>query len=147
MISIFGKFSTTMNRPHDGSPGRKPEGFPMRLPTMPTPSSQVLCEARAAVFKALGHPARLRLVETLAAGPVCVCELAELLPQGLPAVSKHLALLREAGIVQARREGQKIFYRLTMPCLLESFGCVDRLLLRRGEALAAAGRELAGSPA
>lgn len=93
------------------------------------------CEARASVFKALGHPARLRLVEALAAGPVCVCELAELVPQGLPAVSKHLALLREAGVVRSRRDGQKIFHELTMPCLLDSFGCVDRLLRRRAEAV------------
>lgn len=84
---------------------------------------------RARVFKALAHPVRLELVERLKDGPVCVCELAARFPLGLPAVSKHLALLREAGVIRSRRDGTRILYHLVMPCMLESFSCIDRLIL------------------
>jgi hypothetical protein len=62
-------------------------------------------------------------------GPVCVCELAARFPLGLPAISKHLSLLREAGVIQARRDGTKVIYSLVMPCMLDSFSCIDRLIL------------------
>jgi len=84
---------------------------------------------RARVFKALAHPVRLELVELLKQGPACVCELAARFPLGLPAVSKHLALLREAGVIRSQRDGTRILYRLVMPCMLESFSCIDRLIL------------------
>ncbi|MCA9784755.1 MAG: winged helix-turn-helix transcriptional regulator [Candidatus Cloacimonetes bacterium] len=90
-----------------------------------------LLRERARVFKALAHPVRLRLVEELRGGPVCVCELAALFPIGLPAISKHLGLLREAGVVAVRKEGTRSIHSLVMPCMLESFACIDRLILER----------------
>jgi ArsR family transcriptional regulator len=71
----------------------------------------------AAVLKALAHPERLRLFEAVTAGEVCVCHLEALLQRPQPYVSKHLAHLREAGLVADRREGQRVYYRLTNPAV------------------------------
>ena len=84
--------------------------------------------ARVRVLKALAHPTRLFLVEELASRERCVCELTELVGDDVSTVSKHLALLRAAGVVSSERRGQQIFYRLQVPCVLEIFGCVEGVL-------------------
>ncbi len=78
----------------------------------------------ARVFKALGHPARLLIAEELARGERCVCELRELVGYEMPTVSRHLAVLREAGVVEDEKRGQQVFYRLRTPCVVRLFDCV-----------------------
>jgi ArsR family transcriptional regulator len=80
---------------------------------------------RAAVFKALGHPARQLLLEALAHGERCVCELTGLAGLDISTVSKHLALLRSVGVVAARRQGQSVYYRLELACVPNFIACVD----------------------
>ncbi|MEP6777181.1 MAG: metalloregulator ArsR/SmtB family transcription factor [Chthoniobacterales bacterium] len=63
------------------------------------------------VFKTLSDPTRLRLLNLLAKGEVCVCDLASTLAIVQPKVSRHLAYLRRAGLVDARREGKWMHYR------------------------------------
>jgi len=76
-------------------------------------TTEAVCRFRADTFKALGHPARLFIMQTLAEeGERCVCELQEMVGLDVSTVSKHLALLRNAGLVVDRREGTKVFYRL-----------------------------------
>jgi ArsR family transcriptional regulator len=84
--------------------------------------------SRVRVLKALAHPTRLFLVEELASRERCVCELTERIGDDISTVSKHLALLREAGVVSSERRGQQIFYRLRVPCVLEIFGCIEGVL-------------------
>lgn len=80
---------------------------------------------RAAMLKALGHPARLLIVDELAkTGPQCVCDLTELVGSDMSTVSRHLAQLRNNGIIDDERCGTKIFYRLCFPCLGELLGCL-----------------------
>ena len=67
-----------------------------------------------AVFKALGHPVRLKLVRELVTGERCVCELVEIAGLAGSTVSRHLAVLREAGILGEDKRGQKVFYRLRL---------------------------------
>lgn len=64
------------------------------------------------LFRALSHPVRLRILDTLARQEACVCHLTALLGQRQPYVSQQLATLREAGLVADRREGTLIYYRL-----------------------------------
>jgi ArsR family transcriptional regulator len=64
------------------------------------------------LFKALGDESRLRIVALLAHGELCVCHLEEALRLSQPAVSRHLATLRAAGVVECRREGTWVYYRL-----------------------------------
>lgn len=84
--------------------------------------------SRVRILKALAHPTRLFLVEELAAGERCVCELTDHIGDDISTVSKHLALLRNAGVLASERRGQQIFYRLRVPCVLEVFGCVEGVL-------------------
>lgn len=90
---------------------------------------------RAQVFKALGNPVRMALVQELLAGERCVCDLAQALGGNMPAVSKHLATLREAGIVSCRREGTTIHYSLAMACVAGFLNCVDGHLRREAARL------------
>lgn len=83
--------------------------------------------ARASVFKALGHPARLAIVDRLAAGECCVCELLEMagLPKlSGPTLSQHLLVLKNAGVIADDKRGQRVFYRLAMPCVAKISICV-----------------------
>jgi len=85
-------------------------------------------EQRAKVMKALAHPSRLFIVDELSRGERCVCELTEMIGADVSTVSKHLAVLREAGLVLDDRRGVQIFYRLRVPCILNFFGCVEAVL-------------------
>ena len=87
-------------------------------------------EAQARVIKALAHPTRLFLVEELCRQERCVCELAEMVGSDMSTVSKHLALLRQAGIVADDKRGKQVFYRLLMDCALDLGSCASTILER-----------------
>jgi ArsR family transcriptional regulator len=69
----------------------------------------------AGLFAALADPTRLRLLNLMAGREVCVCYFVEILRQGQPKISRHLAYLRRAGLVAARREGKWMHYRVVTP--------------------------------
>ena len=96
------------------------------------PSKRAL-EARAVVFKALSHPDRLRMVEELSDGERCVCELVDKVDSAWSTVSRHLSVLKEAGIVADEKRGLQVFYRLTLPCVPSFMTCLDAA--RKGEAV------------
>ena len=81
--------------------------------------------ARARIVKAMAHPTRLFIVDELARGERCVCELTELVGADISTVSKHLSLLKDAGIVDCTRDGVKMLYRLRVPCVLNFFTCIE----------------------
>ena len=81
-------------------------------------------KAQAQVFKALAHPGRLLMLDELSRGERCVCELAELVGSEMPTVSRHLSVLRNAGIVDDDKRGAQVFYRLVTPCVMNFFQCV-----------------------
>ena len=66
-------------------------------------------------FQALGDNTRLRLLNLMGDQEICVCYFVEILAQAQPKISRHLAYLRRAGIVEARREGKWMHYRIVMP--------------------------------
>ena len=80
------------------------------------------------VLKAMAHPARLAMIESLAHGERCVCDLQRLVGSDMSTVSKHLALMKAAGVVADRKEGQWVYYRLRVPCILRFFDCLDAVL-------------------
>ncbi|MFZ0136438.1 MAG: metalloregulator ArsR/SmtB family transcription factor [Candidatus Sulfotelmatobacter sp.] len=67
------------------------------------------------LFRALGDPTRLRLLNLIAGQEICVCYFTEVIGAPQPKISRHLAYLRKAGIVAARREGKWMHYRLAVP--------------------------------
>ena len=78
----------------------------------------------AAVFKALGHPARLRVVHELAEGERCVSDLVDLTGLGWSTVSRHLSVLKAVGVVADEKRGLQIFYRLKLPCVARFAACL-----------------------
>lgn len=86
------------------------------------------CELQADVLKALAHPIRLAIVQHLAPGEKCVCEIVEHTGTTQSNISKHLAILKKAGIIQDRKQGLSVYYRLVMPCAVNFFGCVQNIL-------------------
>jgi ArsR family transcriptional regulator len=79
---------------------------------------------KAKIFKALSHPTRLFMVDRLFAEEMCVTDLMEGLEADISTVSKHLSVLKNAGIVSDERRGSMVFYSLAMPCVVDVFNCV-----------------------
>jgi DNA-binding transcriptional ArsR family regulator len=91
-------------------------------------ASLAIIKPRAAVFKALGHPTRLFIVDELSRGERCVCELTAMIGADVSTVSKHLSLLKSVGLLDDDKRGSQVFYRLRVPCVLHTFGCIDAVL-------------------
>lgn len=83
--------------------------------------------AQAEVIKAMGHPTRLLILNSLKKKETCVCELRDLVGDDISTVSKHLLVLKNAGLVASRREGNWLHYRLTCPCVLDFADCIAGL--------------------
>jgi DNA-binding transcriptional ArsR family regulator len=95
--------------------------------------THALFEAQAAVIKAMAHPTRLFVVDQLSHGEKCVCELTEMIGADVSTVSKHLSILKNAGIVKDDKRGTQVFYTLEMPCVLNFFSCVRSVIETRAK--------------
>jgi ArsR family transcriptional regulator len=80
------------------------------------------------LFAALADPTRLRLLNLMNGREVCVCYFVEILKQGQPKISRHLAYLRRAGIVETRREGKWMHYRIERPADARAASILDAAL-------------------
>lgn len=98
---------------------------------MTSETAQYKLAATAQIFKALAHPARLQVVEELSRGERCVCELQAIVGSDMSTVSKHLAILRNTGVVSDEKRGNQVFYTLKVPCILDMFSCIDSVLIER----------------
>ena len=85
-------------------------------------------EARAKIIKALAHPTRLYIVDMLTDDEKCVCDMTEKIGADMSTVSKHLSVLKGAGIVSDDKRGTQVYYALSIPCVLNFFGCVEEIL-------------------
>jgi ArsR family transcriptional regulator, arsenate/arsenite/antimonite-responsive transcriptional repressor len=90
--------------------------------------SKLQYEARARVAKALAHPSRLLMLDAIAEGEKCVGELTELVEADQSTVSKHLTILKQAGLIEDRKEGSKTFYAPRICCLQGFWDCVEAVL-------------------
>ncbi|PSH03342.1 MAG: transcriptional regulator [Acidobacteria bacterium] len=86
---------------------------------------------QARVLKALANESRLIIVDRLSRGECTVGDLTELVGSDASTVSKHLALLRAHGIVEDRRAGNLVYYRLLTPCVCKFFSCATQVLEER----------------
>jgi DNA-binding transcriptional ArsR family regulator len=84
-------------------------------------------EAKARIIKAMAHPTRLFLVDVLSRKEQCVRELTEMVGADTSTVSKHLSILKAAGIVEDEKRGLQVWYSLKVPCILNFFGCVEQV--------------------
>ncbi|MFZ4397391.1 MAG: ArsR/SmtB family transcription factor [Kiritimatiellia bacterium] len=95
---------------------------------------------RARVIKALAHPARLLMVDELQRGAKCVCDLRARVGSDISTVSKHLSVLRNAGIVRDEKRGVQVFYRLQCPCVTRFLACVENMVRTAADARARSAR-------
>jgi ArsR family transcriptional regulator len=98
--------------------------------------TQARYQARAKVIKALAHPTRLFIVDQLSDTEKCVNELRDLIGVDMSTVSKHLSVLKDAGVVADDKRGLQVYYRLRVPCILNLFGCIEGVLRANAEAQA-----------
>ena len=94
---------------------------------------QLLFEKQAEVAKAIAHPLRMAIVDFLKNGEQCVCDIAEHIGSERSNVSRHLAVMVNAGLLEWRKEGLKVLYRLKCPCILDFFSCVIRVLKQQAK--------------
>jgi ArsR family transcriptional regulator len=85
-------------------------------------------KVRADILKALAHPVRVMIVEALSKRDRCVCELNALADIDQSNISRHLAILKRAGIVADRRDGMRVFYHLRTPCILNALKCAIEVM-------------------
>jgi DNA-binding transcriptional ArsR family regulator len=95
-------------------------------------------EAQAQLFKLLTHPARLAILNILRDGEHCVCHMEAHLGYRQAYISQQIAVLRQAGLIQDRRDGWNIFYRVTDPRI---FSVLDTIQLMTGQPAASFQRE------
>jgi ArsR family transcriptional regulator len=88
------------------------------------PIDQPVLERAARVIRVLGHPLRLRILESLESGERHVTELAEATGASQAMISQQLGILRSEGVVGARRDGPRVFYHITEPKVSRILDCI-----------------------
>jgi DNA-binding transcriptional ArsR family regulator len=111
---------------------------------LPSPLPEPLVELIARRFRAMSEPMRIRLLDSLRAGEATVTELTDALSASQQNVSKHLAVLTDAGIVGRRKDGNRVYYRIVDESVLglceEVCGGLQRQLAELKEILEGVGR-------
>lgn len=102
-----------------------------------TEQDKRIYNAKAKILKALAHPTRLWMAEQLAEREHCVCEFVESIDADFSTISKHLRVLKQAGIVDDRKCGNKVYYSLKVPCVLNFMTCIEAVLQYQAEEHAA----------
>ncbi len=86
-------------------------------------------DIRSEVFKAMSHPTRLKILDLLGQiDEICVCDIAEELEIDQPTISKHLSVLKNAGLIGSRKDGLMVIYKLKARCVNTFFHCVDNII-------------------
>ena len=92
------------------------------------PQLKAKYETRANILKAMSHPTRLFIVDELSRSERCVRELTEMIGDDISTISRHLSVLKGAGLVGDEKRGTQVFYSLRIPCVLNFFSCVESVL-------------------
>ena len=95
--------------------------------------NQVLFERQADIAKAIAHPLRIAIIYFLKDGEQCVCDIAEHIVSERSNVSRHLSVMVNAGVLEYRKYGLKVIYKLKCPCILDFFSCMRRVLKQQAK--------------
>ncbi len=93
-----------------------------------TASDKKKYRLRAEIVKAMAHPTRLFFMNELAKGKQSVNALKEMIGCDISTVSKHLSLMKKAGIVVDEKLGNQVFYSLKLPCIMSFVACIETLI-------------------
>jgi DNA-binding transcriptional ArsR family regulator len=88
-------------------------------------------QLKAEIIQAAGHPIRLAIIEFLSQGEQCVCDIVEHVGAQRSNVSRHLSVMLKAGVLESRKDGLKVIYKLRIPCIVNFLACVDQALRER----------------
>lgn len=83
---------------------------------------------RAEVLKAVANPVRIMILDALQKGDACVSDLNKMVTINQSNFSRHLTVLKKAGIITDRRVGMKVYYHLVTPCILDAFDCAVKVI-------------------
>jgi len=89
---------------------------------------QLMYEKQANIAKAIAHPVRVAVVDFLRAGEQCVCDIAVKVGTERTNLSKHLSVMVSAGVLESRKDGLKVMYRIKTPCMVRFLDCLREVL-------------------
>jgi len=96
-------------------------------------SKQLLYEKQADIAKAIAHPLRIAIIDFLKDGEQCVCDIAEFVGSERSNVSRHLSVMVNAGLLDYRKDGLKVIYKLKCACIMDFFSCVTDVIKRQSK--------------
>lgn len=91
-------------------------------------TTRKLYELKAEIIQATAHPIRLAIIDYLADGEQCVCDIVDFVGGQRSNISRHLSVMLKAGVVQCRKDGLKMIYSLKTPCITKFLLCVEQAL-------------------
>ena len=91
-------------------------------------NKRVLFEKQAEVVKSIAHPLRIAVIDFLKDGEQCVCDIADYIGAERSNVSRHLSVMVNSGVLDSRKDGLKMIYRLKTPCVVNFMSCVTEVL-------------------
>jgi ArsR family transcriptional regulator len=94
---------------------------------------RLLFEKQAKIMQAIAHPLRLEIIDFLKNGEQCVCDIAKRVGSERSNVSKHLSIMVNAGVLEHRKEGLKVIYKLKCSCILDFFDCISGVLKQQAK--------------
>jgi ArsR family transcriptional regulator len=94
---------------------------------------KMLFEKQAEIAKAIAHPLRIAILDFLKDGEKCVCDIAAQIGSEQSNVSRHLSVMVKAGVLECRKEGLKVIYKLKSPCILDCFSCITACLKQQAK--------------
>lgn len=100
---------------------------------MAVKTRHIVYEKQAEILKALAHPLRVAILDYLKDGEQCVCDIAEKVGSERSNASRHLAVMVNAGVLQCRKEGLNVIYRLKAKCVLDFLECVTTCLKHQAD--------------
>ncbi|UCF15808.1 MAG: winged helix-turn-helix transcriptional regulator [Phycisphaerales bacterium] len=100
---------------------------------MPDRNRNLRYEKQAEIAKAVAHPVRVAIIDFLKDGEQCVCDIAQRVGSERSNVSRHLSVMVRAGVLECRKEGLKVIYKLKTPCILDFFSCVTEVIKQQAK--------------
>jgi len=94
---------------------------------------KMLFEKQAEIAKAIAHPLRIAILDFLKDGEQCVCDIAEFIGSERSNVSRHLSVMVKAGVLECRKEGLNVIYKLRTTCILDCFSCITTCLKQQAK--------------
>jgi len=88
---------------------------------------------QAEIARAIAHPLRIAIINFLKDGEQCVCDIAEHVGSERSNVSRHLSVMANAGLLEYRKDGLKVIYKLKFTCIVDFFSCVSRVLKQQAK--------------